>query len=109
MLIGNNILCTEGFTINLINASAHILSCGMTIVISARNHSQFLKCNVLANTTIFILPKSEALVDVRQIFLPDSRNFLFQPFPQNHLTLYSHLLNYTSLRILVRNDADRSI
>lgn len=38
MLIGNNVFCTEGFTINLANASAHILSCGVTIVISARNH-----------------------------------------------------------------------
>ena len=109
MLIGNNVFCTEGFTINLANASAHIISCGVTIVISARNHLQFLRRNVLANTTTFIPPKSEALVDVRQIPLPDSRDFLFQPFPQVHLTLYSHLLDHTSSRILVRNDADRSI
>ena len=95
--------------INLANTSAHILSCGVTIVISARNHSQFLKRNVLANTTTFIPPKSKALVNVRQIPLPDFRNFLFQPFPQEHLTLYSHLLDHTSSRILVRNDADRSI
>ena len=109
MLIGNDVFCTEGFTINLANASAHILSCGVTIVISARNHLQFLRRNVLANTTTFISPKSEALVDVRQTLLPDSRDFLFQPFPQVHLTLYSHLLDHTSSRILVRNDADRSI
>ena len=64
MLIGNNVLYTEGFTINLANASAHILSCGMTILISASSHSQFLKRNVLANTTSFIPPKSEALVNV---------------------------------------------
>ena len=109
MLIGNNVLCTEGFTINLANASAHILSCGITIVISAKNHSQFLKHNVLANTTTFISPKSEALINVRQIPLPDSRDFLFQPFLQEHLTLYSHLLDHTSLRIFVQNNADRSI
>ena len=109
MLIKNNIFCSEGFTINLANVFAHILSCGMTIVISARNHSQFLRRNVLANTTIFIPPKSEAFIDVRQIPLPDSRDFLFQPFPQEHLTLYSHLLDHTSSRMLVRNDVDRAI
>ena len=109
MLIGNDVLCTEGFTINLANVSAHILSCGMTIVISARNHSQFLKRNVLANTTIFIPLESEALVNVWQILLPDSHDFLFQPFLQEHLTLYSHLLDHTSSRIVVRNNADRSI
>ena len=58
MLIGNNIFCTEGFTINLASAFAHILSCGVTIVINARNHLQFLRRNVLADATTFILPKS---------------------------------------------------
>ena len=109
MLIRNDVLCTEGFTINLANASAHILSFEVTIVISARSHSQFSKRNILANTTTFIPPKSKALVDVRQISLPDSHDFLFQPFPQEHLTLYSHLLNHTSSKILVRNNADRLI
>ena len=109
MLIGNDVLYTESFTINLASASAHILSCGVTIVINARNHSQFLKRNVLANTTTFIPLKSEALVNIRQIPLPDSRDFLFQPFPQEYLMLYSHLLNHTSSRILVRNDINRSI
>ena len=80
MLIGNDVLCIKGFTINLASASAHILSCGVTIVINTRNHSQFLKRNVLANTTLFIPPKSEALVNIRQIPLLDSRDFLFQPF-----------------------------
>ena len=109
MLIGNNILCTEGFTINLASASAHILSCGVTIVINARNHSQFLRRNVLADATTFIPPKSEAFINFQQIPLPDSRDFLFQLFPQQQLTLYSHLLDHTSSKILVRNDAERSI
>ena len=81
----------------------------MTIVVSARSHSQFLKRNVLANATTFVSPKSETLVNFWQILLPDSHDFLFQPFPQQHLTLYSHLLDYTSSRILVWNDAKHSI
>ena len=109
MLIGNNVFYTEVFTINLASASAHILSCGVSIVISARSHSQFLKRNVLANVTIFVPPKSEALVNFRQISLPDSCNFLFQPFSQQHLTLYSHLLDYTSLKILVWNNTEHPI
>lgn len=38
MLIGNNVLCIKGFTINFASASAHILSCGVTIVINTKNH-----------------------------------------------------------------------
>ena len=101
MLIGNNVFCTKGFIINFASASAHILSCGVTIVINARNHSQFLRRNILANSTIFIPPKSEALVNFRQIPLPGSRDFLFQPFPQQQLMLYSHLFNHTSSKILI--------
>lgn len=104
MLIGNNILCTKGFTINPASASAHILSCGVTIVINARNHLLFLRRNVLADATTFIPPKSEALINCQQISLPNLRDFLFQPFPQQQLMLYSHLLDHTSLRILVWND-----
>ena len=80
MLIGNDVLCIEGFTSNLANAFAHILSSEVTIVISARNHLQFLKRNVLANTTTFISPKSEAPVNIWQIPPPNFRDFLFQPF-----------------------------
>lgn len=80
MLIENNVFCTEGFKINLANASAYIFSYAVTIVINARNHLQVLRCNVLANSTTFIPPKSEASINFRQMFLPDSRNFLFQPF-----------------------------
>lgn len=58
MLIGNNVFYTEGFSINLANASAYILSCKVDIIISARYHSEFLKCKVLANAAIFIPFKS---------------------------------------------------
>lgn len=81
ILIGNNIFCTKSYTIKLASGFAHILSCRVTIVVSARSHSQFLKRNVLANATTFILTKSEALVGFWQIFLPDSCDFLFQLFP----------------------------
>lgn len=105
MLIGNNILCTEGFTINLASIFTHILSCRVTIVISTKSHLQFLKHNVLVSAITFVSPKSEVLVNFRQISLPDSRDFLFQPFLQEHLSLYSHLLDHTSSKILIQNDA----
>ena len=109
IIIGNNILCTEGFTINLASAFTHIPSCGVTIVINTRNHSQFLRCNVLANATTFMPPKSEAFINFQQIPLPDSRDFLFQPFPQQQLTLYSHFFDHTSSKILIQNDVKRLI
>ena len=109
IFIRNNVLCTEGFIINLASAFAHILNCEITIGINARNHSQFLKRNILANATTFIPLKSKAFVNFRRIPLPDFHNFLFHLFLQQYLTLYSHFFNHTSSKILIRNDAKRLI
>lgn len=109
MFIRNDIFYTKGFTINLASAFIYILSCGVTIVINARNHLQFLRHNILANLTTFILFKFEIFVIFCQIILFNSCNFLFQLFLQQQLTLDSHLLNHTSLRILVQNDIKYSI
>ncbi len=109
ILVGNDVLCTEDFAINLYNSSALIHSCGVRININARQHSQFLRHKALANTSTIIPPHSEVLVAFQRIKLPDSRNFLFSPAPQQHLTLYSHLLNHTSNKVLVCNNAGHAI
>lgn len=95
-LVENDVLCTEGFAVNFYNYSALIYSCGVKIDISARQHSEFLKYRALASASTIIPPRSEALVAFQHIKLPDSCDFLFCPAPEQHLTLYSHLLNHTS-------------
>ncbi len=109
MLVGNDVLCTEGFALNLYNSSALIHSCGVRIGINARQHSKFLRHKALASAPTIIPPHSEALVAFQRIKLPDSRDFLFSSAPQHHLTLDSHLLDHTSTKILVRNDAGHAI
>lgn len=52
---------------------------------------------------------SEVLVTFQYIKLPDYRNFLFCPSPQQHLTLYSHPFDHTSTKVFVRNHADYAI
>lgn len=62
MLVGNDVLCIEGFTINLFTSSALIYSCGMKIDINTRQRSKFLRYKVLASTPTIIFPRSEVLV-----------------------------------------------
>lgn len=38
MFIGNDVLYTEGFTINLASTSTHILSYEVTIIVNARSY-----------------------------------------------------------------------
>lgn len=80
-LVSNDVLCTEGFAINLSTTSALIHSCGMKININARQHSEFLRHKALAKTPTIVPPCLEALVAFQHIELPDSRDFLFYPSP----------------------------
>lgn len=77
MLIGNNFFYIKGFSINLANASAHIFKCGVNIEITASSHSQFLRCNILANAIIFISTKPEVFILFWYILLPNSFDILF--------------------------------
>ena len=109
MLMGNNVLCIEGFAINLSTSSTLIHSCGMKIDIDARQHSNFLKERALASAPIIMPSQSEALGAFQHIELPDSHDFLFHLFSQQHLTLYSHILDHTNLKIFVYNNANHAI
>lgn len=109
MLVDNDMLCIEEFTINLAISSALIRSCVVKININVRQHSEFLRHRALASTPTIISPHLEALVAFQHIELPNSCDFLCYPFPQQHLILYSHLFNHSSTKVLVRNNADYAV
>lgn len=109
MLVGNDILCTKSFAINLSISSVLIHSYGVKIDINARQHSKFLRHRALASAFTIVPPHLEALVAFQHIKLPDSRDFLFYLSSQQHLILYFYLLNYTSTKVFVRNNADHVI
>lgn len=109
MLVSNNVLCIEGFAINLSTSSALIHSCDVKIDINARHHSEFLRQRTLASTPTIVPSQSEALVAFQHIKLPDFHDFLFHLSSQQHLTLYSHILDHTNTKILVRNNANHAI
>lgn len=109
MLVGNNVLYIEGFTINLAISSTLIRSCVVKININARQYSKFLRYRTLASTPIIIPPHLEALVTFQHIELPDSHDFLFYLFSQQYLTLYSHLFDHSSTKVLVRNNANHAV
>lgn len=64
---------------------------------------------MLVNTTTFILPKFEALILFKQIFLPNSYNFLFHLFSQLQFILYIYLIDHTIFKVLVKSNVDYSI
>lgn len=109
ILVGNKVLYTESFAINLSTSSALIYSCGVKININARQYSMFLRYRALASALIIIPPCSEVLVAFQYFELPDTRDFSFYPSLQQYFTLYFYFLNHTSTRFLVRNNVNHPI
>lgn len=62
MLVDNDILCIESFTINLSIFSAFIHSCDMKIDINAKQHSKLFKHRTSTNMPTIILPCLKVLI-----------------------------------------------
>lgn len=109
MLIGNNIIGPEQISINIAERMALVASCGVCIPISARQRLQPLIRKVLNAEAMTLPPHTETFVPVLPTSLPDDRDFFFQPLTQSYLTLFSHLVDYTTGGVLVRNKSQHAV
>ena len=106
LLIGNDIMSPEAVVIDLGKKTAVIGACGVSIDVNARQRGQFLAKKLLINKDSVIPPRSKAMISLVRLPLPDDRDFLSHPAPQANLTLYSHIMDYETLKILVKNASD---
>lgn len=109
MLIGNNILAPENFVLNIRLGHAVVGSCGVKIIINARQRGQFLRRKLLAENDGVVSPRSEAMIPILPVPLPDNRDFLFHPATQTNLTLYTHIVDHETSKVLVRNTSNRPL
>ena len=109
LLIGNNIMSPEGFIIDIKRRSILIRSCGVTVPIDVRQRGQFFTRRLLASQDTVIPPRSEAMVSIVPLPLPDDRDFLFHPSTQTSLTLFIHLVNHQTSKVFVRNTSNQML
>lgn len=79
MLIGNNILAPKNFVLNIGLGHAVVESCGVKITIKARQRGQFLRRKLHTENDGVVFPRSEAMIPILLVPLPDDRDFLFHP------------------------------
>ena len=103
LLVSNNILAIKRVIIDLDNKSAIISSCQMTIFIAGRLKGRPVQRKVLVDKSLTICPEFEALVQFVCSSFSDNQDFLFKPTFHIHLTLFSHILNDSTHKVLVRN------
>ena len=78
MLIKNNIIGPEEIIINVVNKRARINSYNITINIIARSRGEFMRRKIYIKLSIFVPPHSEIILLIKEIDLPNDRNFLFE-------------------------------
>lgn len=81
LLIGNDIMSPENFVIDIEKKSTLIRSCGVTIPISARQRGQFLTRRLLTSEISVVPPRSEAMIPLVPVSVPDNRNFFSTQLP----------------------------
>lgn len=77
ILIGNDLLGPESVSINIAAKTAHIGSCGITVLLDARQQGPFIRRKVLAQQQVTLPPRSEKMVAFTSPKLPDDRDFVF--------------------------------
>ena len=109
ILIGNNILAPENLVLNVRLGHALMGSCGVKITIKAKQRGQLLKKRLLAEKDEVVLLRSETIILLLPVPLPDDRDFLFHPIAQANLTLFAHIMYHDTKKVLVRNTSDRPL
>ena len=109
LLIGNDIMSPENFVIDIDKRSTLIGSCRVTIPISARQRGQFLTRKLLTSEVSVVPPRSEAMIPLVPVSVPDDRDFLFHPTAQPNLTLFTHIVDHQTSKVLVRNASDQPL
>lgn len=109
LLIGNDIISPKSFVIDVKKRSILIESCRVTVPIDARQRGQFLTRRLLPSQKTVVPPHLEAMISLVPLALPDNRDFLFYPATQANLTLFTHLVDHETSKVLVRNNSNQTI
>ena len=79
ILIGNNIIGLKEIIIDIVNKKARINSYSITMDITARSRGEFIRRKVYIKLSVFVSSHSEIILLIKEINLPNDRDFLFEP------------------------------
>ncbi len=82
-------------------------NCGVTIPIKAKQKGQFLKRQLLVKSDGIVPPCCKTMTLLFPVPLLDDRDFLFYLTIRTNLTLYIHIVDHKTLKVLVKNMSDQ--
>ena len=84
-------------------------SCRVKITIRARQRGQLLRKRLIGEKDEVIPPRSDTMVSLLPVPLPNNRDFLFYPTVQPNLMLFAHIIHHNTKKVLVRNTSDHPL
>lgn len=103
LLISNNILSQESFIIDIGRKNALIWSCAVIISINTKQWGQFFSRKLLTSQKSVVSLYSKVMILLVKVLWPNNHDFLFYPTIKVNLTLYTHIFNYKTSKILSEN------
>lgn len=108
--IGNNILGPKSISINITAQTAYISACKVMIKLKAKQKSSCIQRKLLEKKEIIYFLKIEVVISFLFTQMFDNNKFLFEPTTSSpNIALFTHLLNYSTTKVLVCNNYNKSI
>ena len=105
ILIGNNVLISEGIDLLFFKQAVYIDSCGVDVLIKVRSRGPIIRRVICVKKPIIVPARSIAVIEIYHLDLLD-RDFLFDLVDDSTLTLYARLIGKRTTAILVKNERD---
>lgn len=109
LFIENDILGSEGLTLDITQGKVYIPGCNTIIKITSRPKSQFTSKIFHANSHIIIFSRSQKIIPVRALKLFEDKDFLFEPTTHWKLTFYAHFVDHYTTGNLAQNESNKPI
>lgn len=103
ILVENNILLLESLMINVKKNCILGESFKIRIAMNIKQRRQLFKKKLLIGNNNIVSLCSKVIILFMLVFLSNDRNFMFYPITQANLTLYTHIVDYITTKILVNN------
>lgn len=107
ILIGNDIIGLKRISIDISSKSVYVSSCKIKLWIEAKQQDPFIWWKVLSEANVVLPPRTKKIIPFSIPNLFTDRDLLFHPSSApRSLTLFSHLLDHTTTRVLAQNNLD---
>ena len=109
MLIDNDIMKSKQIVSNIVKKSIFVNTIDVILILKTRSFKNVIHRSVHLRKTTIVFSHSKMIVSVNHINFSISKNFLFESTNDLNIFMYVHVIDASTISIIVRNDKNVSI